>query len=260
MNARSAIFGTLCCLTLAGCNSIQQYSFQPTSGQMVINRDGLQGVVSKRAKSVVVVSNARRGPAIGYRRVVVGIQNVSASPLNFNLSDVEIFETRNGELSRPLTVVTYERLVNEEKTRQVIGAILLGAAAGANAYAASQAGYGTAYGTINTTSYGRYGSYNSTSNVAVNYYDPGVNYMAQANAAAQNVAMIYTARANAEQNLSALENNVIKSNTMMPGEWYGGQLFFEVPTAIGERADLKSFLIRIRVGGDVHQFNIAAVQ
>lgn len=226
---------------------------------MVINRDGLQGIVSKRAKSVVVVSNARRGPAIGYRRVVVGIQNVSNTPLNFNLNDVEIFETRNGEPTRPMTVVTYERLVNEEKTRQVIGAILLGAAAGANAYAASQAGYGTAYGTVNTTSYGRYGTYNSTSNVAVNYYDPGVNYMAQASAAAQNAAMLSNARVNAEQNLSSLENGVIKSNTMMPGEWYGGQLFFEIPAAMGERPDLRSFLIRIRVGGDIHQFHVAAV-
>lgn len=115
-------------LALAGCNTIQQYSFQPNSGQMVINRDGLQGVVSKRAKSVVVVSNARRGPAAGYRRVVVGIQNVSNTPINFNLSDVEIFETKNGEPTRPMTVVTYERLVNEEKTRQVIGALLLGSA------------------------------------------------------------------------------------------------------------------------------------
>jgi hypothetical protein len=244
-------------LALAGCNTIQQYSFQPNSGQMVINRDGLQGVVSKRAKSVVVVSNARRGPAAGYRRVVVGIQNVSNTPINFNLSDAEIFETKNGEPTRSMTVVTYERLVNEEKTRQVIGALLLGAAAGANAYAASQAGYGTAYGTVNTTSYGRYGTYNSTSNVAVNYYDPGVNYMAQANAAAQNAQMMANASANAERNLSVLENGVIKSNTMMPGEWYGGQLFFEVPTAMGEIADLKTFLIRIRVGADVHQFNVS---
>lgn len=259
MKIKLSILGGLC-LVLAGCNTIQQYAFQPGSGQMVINRDGLQGVVSKRGKSVVVVSNARRGPAVGYRRVVVGIQNVSGTSLNFNLGDVEIFETKDGNPVRPMTVVTYERLVNEEKTRQVIGALLLGAAAGANAYAASQAGYGTAYGTVNTTSYGRYGTYNSTSNVAVNYYDPGVNYMAQANAAAQNAAMIGEARVNAERNLAALENGVIKSNTMMPGEWYGGQLFFEVPAAMGEHPDLKTFLIRIRVGSDVHQFNVTASQ
>ena len=259
MKLKNLLLGGLC-MAVAGCNTIQQYSFQPNNGQMVINRDGLQGVVSKRAKSVVVVSNARRGPAAGYRRVVVGIQNVSNTPINFNLSDVEIFETKNGDPTRPMTVVTYERLVNEEKTRQVIGALLLGAAAGANAYAASQAGYGTAYGTVNTTSYGRYGTYNSTSNVAVNYYDPGVNYMAQANAAAQNAQMMANASANAERNLSALENGVIKSNTMMPGEWYGGQLFFEVPTAMGEIADLKTFLIRIRVGTDVHQFNVSTSQ
>lgn len=113
---------------------------------------------------------------------------------------------------------------------------------------------------MNTTSYGRYGTYNSTSNVAVNYYDSGVNYMAQANAAAQNAQMMANARANAERNLSSLENGVIKSNTMMPGEWYGGQLFFEVPAAMGEQADLKTFLIRIRVGGDIHQFNVTASQ
>lgn len=259
MKTKFLVFGGLC-LALAGCNTVQQYSFQPTSGQMVINRDGLQGIVSKKARSVVVVSNARRGPAVGYRRVVVGIENLSNAPLNFNLSDVEIFETKDGHPTRPMTVVTYERLVNEEKTRQVIGALLLGAAAGANAYSASQAGYGTAYGTVNTTTYGRYGTYNSTSNVAVNYYDPGVNYMAQANAAAQNAAMMQNASANAEQNLSALENGVIKSHTLMPREWYGGQLFFEVPTAMGEQADLRNFLIRIRVGGDVHQFNVAASQ
>jgi hypothetical protein len=259
MKRNYLVLGGLC-LALAGCNTIQQYSFQPTSGQMVINRDGLQGIVSRKGRSVTVVSNARRGPAIGYRRVVVGIENLSNGPLNFNLSDVEIFETKDGQPTRPMTVVTYERLVNEEKTRQVIGALLLGAAAGANAYAASQAGYGTAYGTVNTTSYGRYGTYNSTSNVAVSYYDPGVNYMAQSNAAAQNAAMIGEARANAEQNLAALENGVIKSHTLMPREWYGGQLFFEVPAAIGEQADLKTFLIRIRVGGDVHQFNVTASQ
>lgn len=259
MKCNYLVLGGLC-LALAGCNTIQQYSFQPSSGQMVINRDGLQGIVSRKGRSVAVVSNARRGPAIGYRRVVVGIENLSNGPLNFNLSDVEIFETKDGQPTRPMTVVTYERLVNEEKTRQVIGALLLGAAAGANAYAASQAGYGTAYGTVNTTSYGRYGTYNSTSNVAVSYYDPGVNYMAQANAAAQNAAMIGEARANAEQNLAALENGVIKSHTLMPREWYGGQLFFEVPAAMGEQADLKTFLIRIRVGGDVHQFNVTASQ
>ena len=259
MKTKFLVFGSLC-LALAGCNTVQQYSFEPTSGQMVINRDGLQGIVSKKARSVVVVSNARRGPAVGYRRVVVGIENLSNAPLNFNLSDVEIFETKDGQPTRPMTVVTYERLVNEEKTRQVIGALLLGAAAGANAYSASQAGYGTAYGTVNTTTYGRYGTYNSTSNVAVNYYDPGVNYMAQANAAAQNATMMQNARASAEQNLSALENGVIKSHTLMPREWYGGQLFFEVPTAMGEQADLRNFLIRIRVGGDVHQFSVAASQ
>lgn len=227
---------------------------------MVINRDGLQGIVSKKGRSVVVVSNARRGPAAGYRRVVVGIENLSTGPLNFNLNDVAIFETKDGQMTRPMTVVTYERLVNEEKTRQVIGALFLGAAAGANAYAASQAGYGTAYGTVNTPSYGRYGTYSSTSNIAVNYYDPGVNYMAQANAAAQNAAMIGEARANAEQNLAALENSVIKSHTLILREWYGGQLFFEIPTAMGEQPDLKTFLIRIRVGGDVHQFNVVAAQ
>lgn len=84
--------------------------------------------------------------------------------------------------------------------------------------------------------------------------------MAQADAASQNAAMIGEARANAEQNLAALENGVIKSHTLMPREWYGGQLFFEVPTAMGEQADIKTFQICIRVDGNAHQFNVAASQ
>jgi hypothetical protein len=78
-----------------------------------------------------------------------------------------------------MQVVTYEMLVQEEKNRQVARAILTGLAAGANAYSASQAGYGTY-----TTPNGRTGA----------FYSPTAAVITQNNAAFQNDAMNATHR------------------------------------------------------------------
>jgi hypothetical protein len=41
---------------------------------------------------------------------------------------------------------------------------------------------------------------------------------------------------------------VLKDNTLMPGEWYGGLLHFDAPVSDGER----SYRILIEVGPDRH--------
>jgi hypothetical protein len=55
-------------------------------------------------------------------------------------------------------------------------------------------------------------------------YSPTANAVAQANASAQNEAIISATIERGQQNMVALERGVIKDNTMLPGEWYGGQL------------------------------------
>nr|AWL99581.1 hypothetical protein CIT40_05755 [Bradyrhizobium amphicarpaeae] len=139
-----------------------------------------------------------------------------------------------------MKIVTYEMLVQEEKNRQVAAALLTGVAAGANAYSASRAGYGTY-----TTPSGRTGS----------FYSPTAAAIAQGNAAAQNDAMISTTIEAGQRNMAVLEQAVIKDNTLLPGEWYGGQLHLAPPTDQGGAQ--KTYTVVITVGSDRHVIDVA---
>ena len=58
----------------------------------------------------------------------------------------------------------------------------------------------------------------------------------------------------AEEILPAWRVSVIKDNTMLPGEWYGGQLHFEAPQASGNEP--KTYVISIPVGSEVHDIEV----
>jgi hypothetical protein len=79
--------------------------------------------------------------------------------------------------------------------------------------------------------------------------------IAQGNAAAQNDAMIEATVENGQRNMVVLEQSVIKDNTVMPGEWYGGQLHLAPPT--DQNGNQKSYTITITVGADRHVIDIA---
>jgi hypothetical protein len=55
--------------------------------------------------------------------------------------------------------------------------------------------------------------------------------------------------------LAVLEQAVIKDNTLMPGEWYGGQLHVSPPTDQGGAQ--KSYTLVITVGPDRHVVDIS---
>jgi hypothetical protein len=153
-----------------------------------------------------------------FNNVCVVMRNLPSRPMDLKIDNIAINQEFDDGTTRPLKVVTYDQLVTEEHTRQVVGALLVGAAAAANSYSASQAGYGTAQGTVFTR--------RGVSNVTVNYYDSTAAAIAQGNAAAQNDAMISGVIERGQQNLATLERSVLKDNTVMPGEWIGGQVYF----------------------------------
>ena len=202
-------------------------------------RDGRPALVSRQKTSIVLVSPAARQQKTSGRPVfVVGINNIGRQPVDFRVAQVEaIQKVGSAEFSMP--IVTYEMLVQEEKNRQIAAAILTGVAAAGNAYSASQAGYGTY-----TTPSGRTGT----------FYSPTANVIAQGNAAAQNEAMIATTIETGQRNMAVLEQAVIKDNTLMPGEWYGGQLHVSPPTDQGGAQ--KSYTLVITVGPDRHVVDI----
>jgi Tfp pilus assembly protein PilE len=169
------------------------------------------------------------------------------TPLQFRIADIEATQTVNGQLAS-LKVITYEELVQEEHNRQVAAAILVGVAAGANAYSASQAGRYNSSSTVYTPQ----GAYQ----VNTVGYSPTANAIAQANASAQNDAMISATIEQGQQNLANLERAVIKDDTIMPREWYGGTLHLQPLASSGSNDAPKTYSITLLVGQDRHMIDI----
>jgi hypothetical protein len=209
-------------------------------------RDGRPGIVSTRNGSIVIVRPAAREFQIGQRPVfVVAIYNRSNGPKEFRVANVAVAQVVQGN-DVPLKVVTYEQLVSEEQTRQVIAAIGVGLAAAGNSVAASRAGYYNS----NSTLYTPRGAYN----VHTTGYSPTAAAIAQSNANAQNAALLGATIERGQANMAALEQTVIKDNTLMPGEWYGGQLHFQQPSS--DDGPMKIYTIAILVGSDKHEISV----
>ena len=214
-------------LSLTGCASTEGVRFQALAQQQALVRDGRAALVSKKQNSLVIIRPAARQMETGRRPVyVVGLFNSSANPSDFRVADISVTQSIGGHIV-PLPVVPYEQLVQEERTRQVVSALLVTAAAVGNAHSARQAGFD----------------------------DPTAAAIAQGNASAQNDAMIASAVATGQANMAALEKGVIKDNTLLPGEWYGGQLHFAPPES--DSSGPKTYRITIPIGADVHEIEVS---
>jgi hypothetical protein len=226
---------------LSGCVSTGETVTFKTSNpqQQAMMRDGQPALVSRQKSSLVLVRPASRQLQANGRPVfIIGINNLGKDPVDFRVAQVEAVQ-RVGAAEYSMPIVTFEMLQQEERNRQVAMAILGGVAAAGNAYSASRAGYGTY-----TTPGGRTGS----------FYSPTAAAIAQNNAAVQNEAIFAATIETGQRNMAALEQAVIKDNTLMPGEWYGGQLHIAPPTDQG--GGQKSYTLVITVGQDRHVVDI----
>jgi hypothetical protein len=235
---------------LGGCVTTENVHFNALANQSAIVKDGRPAIVSKKPSSVVLLSPATRGMKPGARVVyVMAATNLGNQPVDLRISDISVAQITASGAETPLQVIPYEQLASEEKTRQVIGALAVGLAAGANSYTASRAGYGTVSGTVNGPYGARY--------VTANYYSPTAAAIAQSNASAENSAMIANTIENGQRSMARLEATVLKDNTIMPGEWIGGQVHFAPP--IGDAGQEKRYSISVRVGPDTHTFEVSQV-
>jgi hypothetical protein len=230
------------CAALGGCVSTNEtVTFRTTNPQQqAMMRDGQPALVSRQKNSLVLVRPASRQLQANGRPVfVVGINNIGKQPIEFQVAQVEATQ-HVGASDYGMQVVTFEMLQQEEKNRQIARAVLAGVSVAANSYSASRAGYGSY-----TTPSGRSGT----------FYSPTAAAIAQNNAAYQNEAVIASTVETGQRNMAMLEQSVIKDNTLMPGEWYGGQLHIAPPTE--QDGAKKSYTIIITVGQDRHVVDIA---
>jgi hypothetical protein len=144
-----------------------------------------------------------------------------------------------------LKVINYEELVSEEKTRQTLVAIGVGLAAAGNSMAAAQAGYYNAHSTVYTP---------RGNQVQTTGYCPAAAAIVQSNANAQNAELISATIERGQANMAMLERAVLKDNTLMPGEWYGGQLHIQ---PLASQDGPKIYTISVLVGLDRHEIKIS---
>jgi hypothetical protein len=232
---------------VAGCATTETVQFRPKAQQEALIRDGQAALISRRQNSIVMIRPASRQFQTGARPIyVVGIYNLSGRPINFLMSNVQVAQMVNQQTVE-IKVFTFEELATEERNRQIAVAIVGGLAAGANAYSASRAGYYNRTSTVSTP--------RGTYQVHTTGYSPTANAIAQSNAAAQNDAMISGIVEQGQQNMAALEQGIIKDNTLLPGEWYGGQLHLQPLSREGE--DAKQYSIALLVGTERHEIDIS---
>jgi hypothetical protein len=246
------LYRNVLCIALAAslgaCVATERVIFNAASGQTALVREGRPAISSVSRNSIVLLSRVGRelpaGQRVGY---VLAMHSRTGAPLPFEVRNIEAVQTFADRPSQPIEVLTLEKLQREERTRQVVGAILVGLAAGANAASASRAGY---YNT-RTTLYTPRGTYVATTAG----YSPVANAIAQGNAAAQNAAMVDAAVAQGQANLARLENEYVKDHTLLPGEWYGGVVGIE-PPAYNQIDETKTYMMSVKVGDDIHRFSI----
>lgn len=244
------LFACAICAFVAGCASTETVQFRPKAQQEAMIRDGQSALVSRRKNSIVMIRPASRQFQAGGRPAyVVAITNISGAPVNFLVGNVEVTQQVKGQ-AQLIRVVTFEELMTEERNRQVAIAIIGGLAAGANAYSASRAGHFDSSSTVTTPRGNVY-------HVSTSGFDPTANAIAQSRAAAQNEAMIGAMIEQGQQNMAALENGIIKDNTLMPGEWYGGKLVLQPLSSDGDGP--KNYTIALAVGAERHEIDVSQV-
>jgi hypothetical protein len=118
---------------LAGCVTTggETVSFQPKSYQQAIMRDGDQIITSRGRSSVVSLRPATHLIA-DHPIFIVGIQNISKTPLDFRVSEASAGQVVAGT-SNPLRVYTYDELVSQEQNAQVGRTLLTGVLMSVNA-------------------------------------------------------------------------------------------------------------------------------
>lgn len=220
----------VCCVALAaamlaGCVTTDRVSFRPTGpGQLPIYRDGRAAMASTGSVTRVVVVPKLRQQQRNQRPVfVVAIQNGGAQPVNFMLASTTVELTRSGGV-QPLQVVSYEQLVQEARNEQIAGLILGAVLIGAGAAAASaRPTYSNAVLVGSLTGAG--------------------------------VGTMIGSAERGDEAIARFEEVVMKDHTVMPGEWFGGQLHVQAPSDI-PADQTATYRVTIRLGPDTHAFDV----
>jgi hypothetical protein len=239
-------------LITAGCSQPQTIQLAAAPGQESIVRDGVPALISRKSHFVMLKPNARVIDGAARPAFTIVVNNSSSSPYDLLESSIAARQSVDGK-DLIVRVHRYDELVQEEKNKQALAAFGAALSGASRAMSAANAGYVTTTGTVNTYGYGGqgYGTYTATT------YDPLRAQIAQQSASAQTSADFESLRIEGERNLGALQQTILKDNTVLPGEWYGGTIVLDQPAQ--PTTGPIEYVVSVQFAGEVHEFTVKQI-
>lgn len=236
-------------LSAAACSQPQTIHLAAAPGQEAIIRDGVPALVSRKKHVVMLRPNSRVIEGSARPAFKIAVTNLGSTPHDLLESSISARQSVDGK-SVAVRVHRYDELVQEEKNKQTMAAIGAGLAGVGRAMSAANAGYVTSTGSVNTYGYGghAYGTYTATT------YDPLRAQIAQQAANEQTDADFEQIRVQGERNLGALQQTILKDNTVLPGEWYGGTVVLDQPAQSGNGP--AEYVVSVQFAGELHEFAV----
>jgi hypothetical protein len=238
---------------LAGCASSQRITLTPGPDQQALVRDGNPALVSQKSHLVMLRANNRLLKSGSRPVFTLVVRNQGHKPETLYESGITASQQAAGKPAA-IRVFRYDELVKEEETRQAWAAFGTALAAAGRSMSAANAGYVNTTGTYDSYGYGgaTYGTYQATT------YDPVRAQLAQQAADAQTTQELAALRAQGEENLGRLQLTILKDNTVMPGEWYGGSIVLAPPVQSNDRSAF--YTIVVNFGGEQHTFAVDQIE
>ena len=248
-------------LLFSGCATQLSLHPQPSAGQQSFFNSGTEMIMSEKDNVVAVGYPYQQVYTGGRADLLVIVENRTNSPLEFATTCVT---AKTGTTN--LHVYSYKELAAEIEQKRKAAAFAAALGAISNSINASQAGYQTHYGSLNTYGTGNfntYGGYNthgtySGSSSTTYYgktYDPYIAMKAQADANAQTQQNFDRIKQNYNSSMTEISQNILRKNTVFPYNMYGGILKFDLP----KNPDISEIKLDVLFGNEIHSFQVNIV-
>ena len=219
------------CPTMASAGE-RLFEFAAAPGYRIEYSNGQQVAIAEGASASIVLSYVPQDGSRGW--ISVSVENHSTEP--FAVQETSLSGTAGG---KPIHVLTYVDLAKEQKHRAAWATGLGALGAGLRGVGTADAGHKTTTGTYkSTTTATVQGSDGSSANgrastdgtFTATTYDPAAASAASDRANAESAQMGQQIRHNAALAKAALDQRVLRANTLSPGRGIIGQIPIDLPS------------------------------
>ncbi|MEP2943135.1 MAG: hypothetical protein ABJO72_05000 [Hyphomicrobiales bacterium] len=241
---------SICCLV--GCQTTTVINLREQPGQQIYYKQGNAILDSKQQDSQVQVLSLEPQVQNGSRiTLALNLINNGNSNLEFKPEGISVVN----QSSEQMKVFSHEELVKEEKTRQNWSLLAAAVSGAADAYSASQSGYSTHTGSIQSTTNSNGRIYNTNGTYRGTTYDPNQARIASELASQKSEKQIAGIVNQGASKISTLDSTIARRNTIFPGKSYTGVIVFDAPRIQADEQRL--YKVHIPIGGDTHVIDLS---